>query len=299
VSAPANTFTEPRIALRSACAQVGIDPIGAEPIRMGENAIYRLPTRVIVRVARSGQAQSAAKEVAVARWLATEGIEAIEAIDIEQPVVVENRAVTFWHELPDHRQGTLTEIASLLKRLHACTPPTTFKLPALAPFVRLAKRIDGASTLTPDDRDWLHRRLVHLQEAYRDLPHGLPLSVIHGDAWAGNVAATLDGRVVLLDLERCALGLPEWDLISTAVRYSSFGTIDGDQYGEFARVYGYDVLTWSGFEVLRDIRELRVTCYAAQRAVEDPSARAEAARRVASLRGRNGERPWTDWNALD
>jgi len=86
--------------------------------------------------------------------------------------------------------------------------------------------------------------------------------------------------------------------VSTAVRYSSFGTIDARQYGEFAAFYGHDVVEWTGFEVLRDIRELRVTCYAAQRASDDPAHRAEAARRVASLRDLNGDWPWTDWQPL-
>jgi thiamine kinase-like enzyme len=108
--------------------------------------------------------------------------------------------------------------------------------------VRLAERIEGAATPSDDDRDWLHGRLANLRLAYEQLPPGLPASVIHGDAWAGNVVTTADGRVVLLDLERCSVGRPKSDLVSTAVRYSSFGTIDARQYGEFAAFYGHDVV---------------------------------------------------------
>lgn len=298
MSTVSSTVYELTSVLRRACEAAGVDATGAEAIRVGENAIYRLPGGVVARVARPGQATTASKEVAVARWLSTEGVAAVEAVDLAQPVLVDERAVTFWRELPEHRHGSLREVALVLRQLHSCTLPTTFELPELSPFVRLAERIDGATTLSDEDRTWLRGRLDHLREAYIALPPGLAPAVIHGDAWAGNVVATDDGRVVLLDLERCSIGRPEWDLVSTAVRYSSFGTMDAEEYSAFARAYGHDVLRWPGFEVLRDIRELRVTCYAAQRATEDTAARPEAAKRVASLRGENGVRPWTDWHAL-
>jgi hypothetical protein len=52
------------------------------------------------------------------------------------------------------------------------------------------------------------------------------------------------------------------------------------------------VTTWAGFRLLREIRELRMTCYLAQYATENAPARAEAELRVACLRGRHGQRPW-------
>ncbi|MFK4086130.1 phosphotransferase family protein [Kribbella sp. NPDC020789] len=151
--------------------------------------------------------------------------------------------------------------------------------------------------MTADDRGWLRGQLSRLRASFDDLPSGLPRAAIHGDAWAGNVVVAADGPI-LLDLERFSAGPPEWDLVSTAVRLRTFGTMTAAEYAGFADTYGYDVLEWDGFEVLRDIRELRVTCYAAQRATENPSFRAEAALRVASLRGLRGERPWTDWKPL-
>ncbi|ONI86828.1 hypothetical protein ALI22I_24915 [Saccharothrix sp. ALI-22-I] len=44
-----------------------MDATGAEVIRLGENAIYRLPGGVIARVARAGQNAAATKEVQVGR----------------------------------------------------------------------------------------------------------------------------------------------------------------------------------------------------------------------------------------
>jgi hypothetical protein len=34
-----------------------------------------------------------------------------------------------------------------------------------------------------------------------------------------------DGQVILLDLERCSVGPPEWDLVSSAVKYVSYGRV--------------------------------------------------------------------------
>ncbi|GAA0944624.1 hypothetical protein GCM10009554_38920 [Kribbella koreensis] len=82
------------------------------------------------------------------------------------------------------------------------------------------------------------------------------------------------------------------------MRYCTFSTMSAAQYGAFAHAYGHDVMEWCGFETLRDIRELRVTCYAAQRASENEKFRDEAALRVASSRGLRGARPWPDWKPL-
>lgn len=286
------------VALKQACEQVGLSSSGAEPLRLGENAIYRLPGHVVVRISRTGQVEAARKEVAVSRWLASVDVRAVEALaDIEQPVVINGSPVTFWHELPEHRHGTPPEVATVIKQLHARPLPIDFDLPPLSPFVRLAERIDGATSLAEDDRSWLRRQLSRLKDAFGNLPDGLPRSAIHGDAWAGNIVIAADGPI-MLDLERFSFGPPEWDLVSTAVRFSTFGTMTADQYARFARTYGHDVLEWEGFEILRDVRELRVTCYAAQRATENPSLRSQAALRVACLRGLRGERPWAEWKPL-
>lgn len=281
--------------LARACASVGIDCEHAEPIRVGENAIYRLSHGIIVRISRRGQAAAATNEVQVARWLQANDVPAVRALAVDQPIVLDGCAATFWHELPAHRPGTPREVGATIRRLHNLPVPTEVELPPLAPFVRLQERIDAATTLSDNDRGWLRVQLHRLRTAYANLPMGLPHGVIHGDAWAGNVVTTESGQSVLLDLERCSIGPPEWDLVSTAVKFASYGHIDADEYAEFTDSYGHDVIAWEGFEILRDIRELRVTCYAAQRATEDRNAEPEAAKRIASIRGQRGPRPWTDW----
>ncbi|MGP4103406.1 hypothetical protein [Nonomuraea sp. KM90] len=97
---------------------------------------------------------------------------------------------------------------------------------------------------------------------------------------------------MLLDLERCSVGPPEWDLTSTAVKAFTMAGITTDDYDLFVRAYGHDVTTWAGFETLRDIREFRMTCMAAQVAAENPAWHDEIMLRLACLRGEAGPRPW-------
>ncbi|MGW7477069.1 phosphotransferase family protein [Nonomuraea muscovyensis] len=120
---------------------------------------------------------------------------------------------------------------------------------------------------------------------------------MHGDAWTGNVVTTDDGEAVLLDLERCSIGPPEWDLTSTAVKAFTLAGITADDYNTFVGTYEHDVTAWPWFETLRDIREFRMTCMAAQVASENPQRHDEVLLRLACLRSEHGPRPWP-WTAV-
>ncbi|WP_219505256.1 hypothetical protein [Nonomuraea ceibae] len=75
-------------------------------------------------------------------------------------------------------------------------------------------------------------------------------------------------------------------------------TLEPFPFGEvFVREYGHDVTAWAGFETLRDIREFRMTCMAAQVAGENPARHDEIVLRLACLRGDRGPRPW-HWTAV-
>lgn len=283
---------------RAACTAVGLPDLDLVPIKVSENAIYRLPeSRVVVRIANPGQRAAAERELLIADWLRRVNVPAVEPADIPTTfVMVDDRPVTFWKELPSHRGGSSTEIAAALRGLHALDPPQF--LSEIDPFVRLEQRIDAAITLSARDRQWLHQHLIDLQDAWSHGLAGLPWGPVHGDAWEGNVVTTDDGTTLFLDLERTSIGPPEWDLTSTAIKHSSFGWIDAQQYTEFVAAYGYDVTEWTGFALLRDIREMRMTCMAAQAAAEEPARLDQAQLRLDSLRGRRGPRPWAGWAAI-
>ncbi|MDT0321899.1 phosphotransferase family protein [Streptomyces millisiae] len=278
--------------LRRAAATARLPVLDAEPIRLAENDLWRLPNHVVARIARAGQDAAAAREVAVTRWLAEQGLRAVRPLPIDQPVQVGDRCVTFWEELPAHRPGSVAELAQLLRQLHRLPLPS-FPLGPLAPFIRLSDRIKASRIISDEDRQWLLRRLESLQGEWRHLPPGLPECVTHGDAWGGNVAVSNDsGTPYLLDFERTSVGPPEWDLTSTAVSYETTGTRSKAEYVRFCELYGVDVMSWPGYPTLRAIRELRMTTFALQVADHDPTAVENARHRLACLRGLRGPRPW-------
>jgi hypothetical protein len=96
-------------------------------------------------------------------------------------VRVADRSVTFWEELPPHRQGRPAEVAGGLKRLHALPVPDDVPVGLLDPFVRLPERIRDAMTVPSDDRAWLRSRLAELQQSWAATIPGLPACIVHGD----------------------------------------------------------------------------------------------------------------------
>ncbi|MFP3991029.1 aminoglycoside phosphotransferase family protein [Streptomyces sp. E11-3] len=290
------TRTEESFAiLREVTAAAGLSAEGAEPIRLAENDLWRLPAGVVVRIARAGQDEAAAREVAVARWLAEYNVPAVRPIQRAQPVHASGRAATFWELLPSHRHGTEADLAPLLRQMHKLPKPM-FAVGQLLPFVRVAERLTAARCVSDDDRKWLLSRLDELKEEWANLPAGLPHCVIHGDAWGGNCAVTAEGAL-LLDFERTSIGPPEWDLTSTAVAFDTFGTISADEYEAYSEQYGFDVRDWAGYPTLRGIRELRLVTFALQIADHDPDALEQARYRIECVRGRRGPRPWR-WEAV-
>jgi hypothetical protein len=88
--------------LHEACQRVGFSSDGAELLRFGENAIYRLTADpVVVRIARSAdRLPRVERELCLARWLAAANIPAVRVIeDIEQPLLVDGRPVSFWRSV--------------------------------------------------------------------------------------------------------------------------------------------------------------------------------------------------------
>lgn len=287
--------TPAREVLEKACSIAGFDPRDAKPIRVAENEIWQLSNRVIVRIARTGQWEAAAREVRVAQWLADNQVPAVRTLEVDQPVEADDRPVTFWEELRRHETGSVMDVVTLLKQLHALPVPD-LQLGRLDPFVRVAERIDAATSLSDDDRGWLHQQLVELKTRWQNPPEGLPECVVHGDAWVGNAVRTAAGPI-LLDLERVSVGPPEWDLVSTAVKMTTTGAVSKEEYAEFCTAYGTDVTRWEGYELLARARQLRMTSYAAQHAASRPEWRAEAQYRVDCLRGRTTPPPW-EWMGI-
>ena len=278
-----------RRTLRAVCAAAGIDASGAVLVRRGEIAAYELtPPWIIARIARTvDYLPGAQAEVAVARWLESAGFPAVRlAGPADQPIVAAGRVVTLWAQVSESQShGTLAELGSLLRRLHKLDPPASpLVLPELRPFAGAESRIRRAE-LSAHDREFLLGRLEELSEGYAHLEFALPRGPIHGDANIGSVLRSMwDGSPVLVDLDGFAVGPREWDLVLTATYCERFGWHTEEEYLQFAASYGFDVMRWPGYALLRDVRELIMLTWLAQNPRHLPEIDAEVVQRIAGLR---------------
>ncbi len=101
-----------------------------------------------------------------------------------------------------------------------------------------------------------------------------------------------DGQVVLIDLENFAHSRREWDLMVTGTEHVGPGWVSDQQYADFVANYGRDITTWDGFEVLRDIQELKMTTWLMQNVGESPAVAEEFGRRLAAIRDGASQREW-------
>lgn len=115
---------------------------------------------------------------------------------------------------------------------------------------------------------------------------------MHGNPNAGSVLRSMrDGSPVLTGFGGFAAAPREWDLVLTAMHVERFGWHTQQEYLDFVTGYGFDVMTWPGYTLLRDIRELIMITWLAQNRNHLPEIKAEISMRIAELRDRD---PRTD-----
>jgi len=289
------TAREARETLDAACRKTGLPAEGAKLLRLGENAIFQLSTeKVVVRIARSAEVfPDARKEVAVAEWLRESGLPAAEPADYDQPLMLRGRPVTFWHLIENNGdKASVRDLARILRRLHHLPVPSELPLPKFDIFGRVSERIAETEALSDRDHEFLTTRLIELREKYESLRYPLTTCAVHGDAHQQNLINALDGTVLLIDFERFAFGPPETDLAVTATEHL-IGWHTAEEYKKFADAYGFDVISWEGFSVLRAINELKMTTWLMQNVNESERVAQEFKRRFASLRDNEAPRLWT------
>lgn len=282
-----------RDALALTCEVLGLDPAGARLLRFTNNAVYELASApVVVRIVGSTLLRHRVGTVVrVARHFERHGVPAIRLLPgLDQPLPVGEHLVTVWWKVPSTgRKATSADLAALLRRVHALDPPDG--LAEWAPFAAVRARVSDAEELDDGDRRFLLERCAEVEAELARLDFPLPRGLVHGDAYPGNVISGPDGPV-LCDFDSSCVGPPEWDLTPLAVGHERFGDPAG-RYRRFAEVYGFDVTSWSGFRVLRAIRELKLTTSVLPILRSHPSVRDELRKRLDDLRnGRTGAR----WN---
>jgi hypothetical protein len=291
-AAPAGDAERRRVL--AACRTAGIDPGQAELLSLGDSGTFRLGSKLVAKVTRSPAQQATAhREVAISRWLSSVGLPAVVAAN--DAIDLGPYSVTFWEYLTDLRAASPAEIGRFLARLHDLQPPVGPRLREVQPFVSIADRI-AAAPVRDDEKQFLQHRLDELTAQWPTTAFERPDAVIHGDPHGGNVVATPGGTILILDLERFSLGPPEWDLTLMASEYDSFRWITAEQYRSFVDAYGYDVLSSPVYPWLRNVRELRMTSWLANKADQSQAIRDEVGHRIACLRGDQGPRPWI-WSA--
>lgn len=294
--ADAGRFTPAKLehVLGAVCDAIGLDPGGATLLRFTTNAVYRLATApVVIRIAASwGLRHRVAKVVKVANWLAGHDFPAVRLLaGVEQPVRVGDYLATVWDEVPTvSRTPTTRDLATMLRDLHELPRPA-FDLPGWAPLDDVARRIADAEELADDDREFLAERRDTLAAQLTALEYPLPPAVVHGDAHLGNLIPGPDGPI-LCDFDSTSWGPPEWDLTPILVAQQRFGGSVRESR-TLLRTYGFDVTQWPGFEVLRQVRELKLVTSVLPILRSNPDVAPELRRRLASVRSGDVGARWS------
>ncbi|MFC4336502.1 phosphotransferase family protein [Salininema proteolyticum] len=278
--------------LAEVCRSADVEVADPVLLHQGENEIWRVNPGTVARMSRHGTMDVRRGEIAAARWFEKLGFPAARLIPgLDQPIRAGDRVVSFWRWIGEHTHGTPESMGTTLRRLHALPQPENLDVIPFSPFIRLRERLEAADVLTERTRVWLLRHYEDLESAWSGLPSGLPDRLIHGDANPANLVVA-GGEPVILDFERVCVGPPEWDLSFTAFRHGTFGSLSDAEYETFCEAYGHDVTEWEGYDLMRDLRELRMVGVMSQMAEYRP-AMADRARYLAEcLQGAHGERPW-------
>lgn len=280
--------------LTDACEQVQLDPAGAELIRIGSNAVFRLTDPVIVRITRDGDTVGEVRrQVDVAQWLERQGYPATRALAVEQPVEIQGRIATFWDSVSeDERYAPIDRVAEIIRQLHDLEAPASLRLPAKEPFAKLDMQLRVLEEVDHSSASFLRECSEDICARYQHLEFPLRPGVIHGDANVGNVILDRNNRPVLIDLDSFCVGPREWDLVQTALFYERFGWHTAEEYRTFVNVYGFDIMSWPGYKVLADYREVAMTLWLSGKASTDERAADEVRKRVESIKSGENRHDW-------
>ncbi|MDI5975943.1 phosphotransferase [Amycolatopsis magusensis] len=243
-------------ALHEVCRVFGANPADARLLHHRSNAVYLLPhDQLVVRLApdtplRRRRAQTC---VQVTRWLATQpGPIALPPVPGHQPVIAADAVATFWPHQPTTTAPSPSDVAVLLRRLHALpTPP--FPVPPYQPLQRLAEALTVDQqrlhpALAQDDHRWIRHRARTVADTFAKTSFPLGQGLIHADAHRGNLIRDAGhGHWLLIDWDGTCLAPRELDLL--------FGLPDHFHEPEadrrlFLGAYGYDSLDWPEWPLL-------------------------------------------------
>lgn len=250
------TTTTTLAILREACSRTGLDPSDAAPLHQHAATLYLFDTeRIVIRLNHDADDRGRARTVVeLTRWLTRQGFPSVAPVEVEQPFDVDDYTVTLWRYYPQNNRPkpTAEHLGVMLRQLHTLpTPP--IELSPYQPLKHFSDSVKISTSLSTPDRGWLLARRTELLDEYERLDFPLGQGWIHGDAYPGNTLWDGD-RALLGDWDETGTGPRELDLVNTH-QGARFGRAQAER-DAFTAAYGYDVTSWSGFPVLREIRDL-------------------------------------------
>ncbi|WP_326581669.1 phosphotransferase (plasmid) [Actinacidiphila glaucinigra] len=284
---------EMRRVLDRGCSIVGLNTADARLLRGHTNAVVHLEAeRVVVKIARNGSPiDHVTRTVRFVRWLTDAGFPTAPLHPVDQPVVVDQHAITFWTYLPQPKHPVAAaQLAKPLYALHTLpTPP--IDLPAHDNIAAIHRSLTAITCLPDQEILFLTELADRLQSDLSKVEFALPQGAIQGDPQHRNALHAGAGETVLCDWDTAAIGQPEWDLVTVEVHCRRFGHGQA-HYAAFADAYGWDVTRWSGFRTLTAIRELRMITTNARKVHHNPSSLQEVQRRVEGLHRQDSQAQW-------
>jgi Ser/Thr protein kinase RdoA (MazF antagonist) len=247
---------------------------------------------VIVKIARPDYSlEDIHRSVALTQWLMALCFPTVPLFDIQQPVIVQGSAATFWRYLPQSSAIMASDIAHPLRALHELPLPP-FAMPQIEAISAIRYSLGKEQILDSDDHEFLAERCEALSASLADLQYNSQPCLVHGDPQHRNTLWSEWGPV-LCDWESAAIGQREWDLTTIEIHCRRFGHPE-DGYREFCRLYGAEIREWPGYSVLRDVRELRMITTNARKSPNGSRGASEVRRRVSQLRaGTSPAEPWS------
>ncbi|MFR9770684.1 aminoglycoside phosphotransferase family protein [Nocardia sp. SC052] len=276
-----------RAAVRAACQEFGVDDRDAQLLHHRSNAVWLLPhADLVVRLApdTAYRRERAHTTVAVTRWLAAEAQRiALTPASGIQPVTVSGAIATFWPYRPSPGRPGPADLGTLVRRLHSVARPP-FPVPRYQPLRRLFEALaleDERTTpaLTDSDRAWLRARAEALVGQFTQTEFPLGEGLVHVDVHSENAVCD-HGDWVLIDWDQCSIGPRELDLVNGLPDH--FHQPQHER-ARFAAAYGYDLLDWPGWALLRNITELHSLGAYIRLAPTKPAAAEELRHRIRSL----------------
>jgi hypothetical protein len=215
--------------------------------------------------------------------------------DLGQPFKVDGLSVALWYEVP---QGgpvpTGADLADILTAFHALPSPAA-GLPDWSPMDEIRQRLDEPDGVAGEVVGYLKDQCDQVEAELAGLEFELPRRPIHGDAFMGNLIPGPAGPVIC-DFDSTCIGPREWDFTPLAVGKLRFD-YSGDAYGDLADRYGFDVLRWPGFDVLRRVRELKLVTSIVPVLGSSPALRPQWEHRLRTYRAGDRTTRWSTYSA--